>query len=231
MHHVVIVNFSANPGLTAAVLSGITLALAKQAAEHVAPLWSIVPPALEYAPNGKVVAGASALAIFDTPEQAGYLGYHSVGPDGVPYGRVFVDPILRSGGTLFQTSNAVSVTLSHEWLELIGDPAANEWCDDAGEWSYAEELCDPCQGDAYLIDGVMVSDFVTPLWFEPYAHPAARFDHMSLLTAPFQLRSDGYAIRRPQNGGPVQNVWGAEVPEWKKALKGQPASRTSRRNA
>ena len=230
MHSVHIVNLSRHPGLTSELVARMTIALAKQAAEHVAPLWDIVPPALSF---GETPApGSAPLVIFDTAEQAGFLGYHSVGPDGVPYGRVFIATILGHGGTLIETANSVSVTLSHEWLEMLGDPACNEWCDANDGYTYAEELCDAVEAQAYDIDGIMVSNFVTPLWFEPFANAAiGRFDYLSRLTAPFQLDRGGYAIRRPLNGGPVENVWGAEYPEHKRAGKLHPAARTARRAA
>lgn len=229
MNSVAILNFSSHPGLTIELLGRMTHALAVQCARDVQPLWEIFPPAISFEASGRVPLGAAPLVIFDTPDQAGVLGWHTVGPDGTPYGRVFVEPIVRNGGSLHTSANSVSVTLSHELLEMVGDPHVNEWCDDhESGWSYAEELCDAVQGDAYEIDGIFVSNFVTPLWFERYGSSERRFDHLSLLTEPFALRPGGYAIRRGA-GGEVQNVWGNNVAPWVRELKALSSSRSSRR--
>ena len=56
------------------------------------------------------------------------------------------------------------------------------------------EIADACQGDSYLIDGVRVSDFIYPAWFEGNVAPGSvQFDRLRLVTAPLQLRPTGYA--------------------------------------
>lgn len=231
MDQIVIVHHASHPGLTGEVMRQITHALARQAAEHVGPLWRIVPPALSYDPDGYVPDGASALALFDNADQAGALGYHGRDPHGIPYGRVFVETILANGGTLFESANSVAVTLSHELLEMLGDEDVNVWCDAEDGYEYARELCDAVEADAYVIDGVHVSNFVLPTFFDPSApHNITRFDYRSRLGAPFTMLPGGYQIRRGADGR-VENVWGDMFPEWKRAAKAHPASRTSRRAA
>jgi hypothetical protein len=63
-----------------------------------------------------------------------------------------------------------SVTLSHEALELVGDPETNllvmgphpNQDRDVFHWY---EMCDAVQAETYRIDGVEVSNFVLPLYF------------------------------------------------------------------
>lgn len=231
MDQIVIVNHASDPGLTGEVMRQITHALARQAAEHVSPLWRIIPPAIAYDPDGKVPAGASALALFDNADQAGALGYHDRDPHGIPYGKVFVETILANGGHLVDSANSVSVTLSHELLEMLGDEDVNVWADGEDGYEYARELCDAVEADAYVIDGVHVSNFVLPTFFDPSApHNITRFDYLSRLGAPFTMLPGGYQIRRGADGH-VENVWGDMFPAWKRPLKEHPASRTSRRAA
>jgi hypothetical protein len=57
---------------------------------------------------------------------------------------------------------------------------------------YALEVCDPVEADrlGYEIDGVMVSDVITPTWFEPTA--ADRVDFKRRIGRPLELASGVY---------------------------------------
>jgi hypothetical protein len=63
------------------------------------------------------------------------------------------------------------VTLSHEALELVGDPQVNLLVQgphpaDARHLVFHWfEMCDAVQGESYPVDGVAVSNFVLPLYF------------------------------------------------------------------
>ncbi len=137
--------------------------------------------------------GASVLALLDNADQAGALGYHDVTPDGYPVGKAFVKTTLADGGI-------VSVTVSHELCEMIGDPDINlvaEYDDPRGRISrlYAYENCDACEADslAYDINGVKVSDFVYTSWFQQFRRQGSvQFDFMKKISAPFQLLPGGY---------------------------------------
>jgi hypothetical protein len=52
-----------------------------------------------------------------------------------------------------------------------------------------------CEDDSYgyLINGILVSDFVYPTWFESFrATNSTQFDHMSVINTPLQLAKGGY---------------------------------------
>lgn len=76
--------------------------------------------------------------------------------------------------------------------------------------------CDAVQGLSYEVGGVRVSDFVYPEWFIPGSD--GPFDHMRVLTKPFEIHPSGYAAIRRVNGGRVtaRNVYGAAYPQWRK---------------
>lgn len=209
------------PELTPSVLGRIVDALDRQCMEHFAPAWEILPPELTTQDD----TSAFPIVIFDSADQAGVLGYHSVDPLGRAYGRVFLAPILGGGGTLFESPNALSVTLSHEVLELIADPYVSFWSDSTAGKEVALEVCDPVEADAYDIDGVSVSNFITPRWFRAGPGP---YDYMGMLGAPLGLTSGGYVIERDANGE-VNFVWGEHYPEHKKAAKTHAAARSNRR--
>lgn len=151
--------------------------------------------------------GSVPLLIVDNPDVANALGYHDVAPNGVPYGRVFVDPVLDNGGSALgatgDPSLSVSAVLSHEVLEWWADPACNTWSD-RGRSSIAYELCDPVQGDSYLINGVSVSNAVLPAWFNPL-DKTGPYDLMGKLHKPFTMTPGGYWIE--MSDGAVHQVF------------------------
>lgn len=157
-------------------------------------------------------------------DAAGALGYHDVGPDGVPYGRVFVDDILAGGGQILTDSgdcNSVSGCASHEALEAAADPDANQYVQgpsrpEGDQW--ALEVGDPCQGFSYVQQGVSVSDFAGPGWF---GRPG-KIDHLGKIQQPFTIAPGGYAIVRSAPGND-QQIYGVS-----KHLP-HPASRLARR--
>lgn len=172
-----------------------------------------------------IPADAVPIVILDDADQAGALGYHDVTPDGKPYGKVFLNPILKNGGTLTFSANSLSVALSHEILETCGDPYADFWAD-AAYAEYALELCDAVEGDSYTVDNIAVSNFVLPRFFRAGPGP---YDFMRKLTAPFTMTDGGYQIQK--KGGQVTQVWAMGFPDWKKAGKQFPAARTYRRSS
>lgn len=219
------------PGLTGAVLDQIAAAVTRQLVEHYGPFWQSQGIGLRTITDPSQ-GGANELlmTVLDNADQAGELGYHATLVDGRPYSRIFAGPIMANGGSIMGGPNSLSCTISHEALEAIGDPYCVWWADmPDGQTEDALELCDRTESDSYEIDGVAVSNFLGPRAFSDGAGP---FDWMSLMTAPFQVRPGGYAIRRTGGpGGSTSSVWGATYPEWKRAGKAFPAARTSRRGA
>jgi len=138
------------------------------------PAWGI-PAKLTVVPHGqKPPSGMWWQTIFDTADQAGALGYHDLTSAGLPIGKVFAKTTLEAG-------DRVSVTLSHEVLEMLGDPDINLMVQ-KGPRGYAYEVCDAVEDDSlgYDINGVRVSDFVYPQYFETFWHKgAAKFDHLA----------------------------------------------------
>lgn len=120
--------------------------------------------------------GDAVLYVWDhvDPDAA---GYHETNDRGIPFGYVFMD--LSAA-----LEEPWSVTLSHEALELIGDPENNLFV--AGphpriarrrvfHWF---EMCDAVQDENYEIDGVKVSNFVLPLYFTADAELGSRNDFL-----------------------------------------------------
>src|SRR5947209_7528366 len=197
-------------------------AVAAQIKLHAAPMWDMVPAAVVfYGSETDVPADVDRLVILDDADQADALGYHDETPDGKPYGRVFVRPVLEHHGTPLTGSLSVSAVLSHEVCEWFGDRFVNLWADDGSGTEYAVELCDPVEQDAYEIDGVSVSNFVTKRYFDHLAPKGTQLDYLNKLTKPYSMTPGGYLLIR--KAGQVEQKFGRKYPAWKKAAKRFPA--------
>ena len=201
--------------VSAADVTRMTAAVYRQVKWQVSKAWELKPPlVVEAADEASAPVGATKVMIFDDADVAGALGYHDVGPDGLPYGKVFAKVSLDN-------NVSVSSVLSHETCEIVGDAHANYWADAPDGKSYALELCDPVESDSYMINvngvNVEVSNFVTPDFFDTVQVAGAKFDWLGKLTAPFTMTKGGYLIVRTD--GTASQVFGEEFPEWKKVSK------------
>jgi hypothetical protein len=149
--------------------------------------------------------GAWSLVFTDDADAANALGYHELTADGYPVSRVFVKTTLAGG-------EAVSVTAAHEIAEMLLDPAINMWAEDANGLLYAVEASDAVETETYLIGGIAVSDFVYPSYFESFHAPGSRkFDHLGLISRPFEVLPGGYSIVRDEKG--IRQIYGSRAAE------------------
>lgn len=215
----------------------MTIACDIQLRRDVAPAWGMTPFDVKFY-TGKPPAKALKLVIFDDADQADALGYHSDGPDGYPYGRVFTKPVLNAEGKAVSGPGSVASVLSHEVIELFGDPECNRWADGLDGNSYAFELCDPVEGDTYDIMAtnrkVSVSNFVLPAWFDQNPPKGSQFDFLGLLKKPFTMTKGGYVVYRSygkekDSFARLNLQYGAKYPEWKKPGKAHAAARSAKR--
>jgi hypothetical protein len=169
-------------------------ALQKQVSTEFKAYWDIDCTLIFLPKDHAITQGWWQIVVTDNAEQSGALGYHEMTSQGAPLGKVFAKLDLASGSSW-------TVTLSHELLEMLADPWIN-WCAVGHDSKiYALEVCDAVESDdlGYLIDGVLVSDFVTPAWFEPTC--ADRIDFRQHLSKELELAPGGYiAIYDPRIG-------------------------------
>ena len=132
--------------------------------------------------------GAWAIAFLDRADVANALGYHDLTPDGLPFAKVFVKSTLAVG-------QKVSVTACHELAEMLVDPAINLCATGPNNLIYAYETADAVEETEFSIDGIPMSDFVYPAWFEGFRKPgSAQFDYAKRVSRPFQILPGGYMI-------------------------------------
>ncbi len=101
--------------------------------------------------------------------------------------------------------------VSHEVLELLVDPFGNLFLDSdaidgsGGRSSFLVEICDPCESIefSYTVDGIVVSDFYTPNYFDPVQSSGVRYSFQGSITEPKQVLKGGYLSWR----NPITNEW------------------------
>lgn len=173
-------------------VEAVVHALQTQVSYHFAPIWGI-DAKLTFVPRkGKPANNTWWLVYMDNSDAAGALGYHDVTPEGLPMGKVFAATDLHYG-------QLHSVTASHELLEMLGDPDINltVLVEKQGQnpMLYAYENCDACEADqfGYKINGITVSDFVYPTWFQTFRlQNSVQFDYQNKIHMPLQLLPGGY---------------------------------------
>ncbi len=154
--------------------------------KYIAPVWAT--PAKLVKSTG-FIKSAWAVVFLDDADQPGALAYHDLTPDGLPISKVFVRTTIQNG-------DLVSVSTSHELVEMLVDPGINLMTtgpDPAAVYAY--ESADPVESMSFPINGIPMSDFIYPSYFETF-HKAGsvKFDQMGIVEKPFQILAGGYQI-------------------------------------
>ena len=116
-----------------------------------------------------------------------------------------------------------TIDASHETVEMLVDPYGNrlqtsnaitvdqgQIGDAEGKYEYLVEACDPCEANncAYQIDGILVSDFITPDFYDPAATSSARYSFTGAVKKPRQILPGGYiSWVDPQTSEMKQILW------------------------
>lgn len=133
--------------------------------------------------------GAWSMVFLETADTPGALAYHDLTTDGFPLSKVFVKTTIDDG-------EQVSVSASHELVEMLVDPAINLMATGPDPKAvYAYEMGDPVEALTFNVNGIPMSDFVYPAYFEMFRKPGSvKFDQLNKVTRPFQILAGGYQI-------------------------------------
>ncbi len=169
--------------------------------QFVAPVWG-TPAKLIKSKN--FVKDAWAIVFLDDADTPGALAYHDLTPEGLPLSKVFVRTTIQNG-------EKVSVSTSHELVEMLVDPAINMMTTGPDpKTMYAYESADPVEALNFKVNGIPMSDFVYPAYFEVFRKAGSvMFDQLNKVTKPFQILSGGYQIIF--KGGKWSNLTVAEA--------------------
>lgn len=203
----------------------MTAAVNHQMQRDVCLAWNL--PATPITFTAKPPKGARVISLVDTADDPQALGYHTE-TGAIQSGIVGCKPELDQGAHPLTGPYSVASILSHEVLEMAVDPRCNLWADSGRGFLVAYEVGDPVQSDHYDIDGVTVSNFVLPAWFDPNTPRGTKVDYLGNLRAPFTMSSGGYWVQL--RAGQATQKFGEHMPVWLIAAKlANPGSRTRRR--
>lgn len=188
---IVLIN-TADSGITdQSELEAVAEALTEQAQQHFA-----LPPPHGYGIAAEVRvastpfdqrAGEWPMVLLGSPDQPDALAYHWQTADGLPIMKIFTRLAQQYGLPW-------SSVASHEMVEALADPncsrLALSW--DGRLWAY--ETADAVEARSYrAFNGVWLSDFVLPPYFEPVDSLAnLRLDWMGVLKSPLEIDAGGY---------------------------------------
>jgi hypothetical protein len=196
--------------LDAELVQSVAAALNIQVTRDLPQFWT-VSATVRYLPGiGKVPGGVwpvNLVASLPPGEGGFHMDRHNQ-----PYAKVIATP----------ASDEWTIDASHETLEMLVDPYGNRLqtsnaigigpgntiVDEPGQFDYLVEACDPCEADtyAYSIQGVAVSDFITPHFYDPVATPGTRYSFTGAIKAPRQILPGGYISWVNQATGMLQQL-------------------------
>jgi len=217
-----------DPELMQAVAAALTI----QVTRDLPQFWN-VQATVTYEPNAsKIPAGVWPIFLVKTlpPGEGGFhLDQHNQ-----PYAKVIASP----------GSDEWTIDASHETLEMLVDPNGNRLqpstsiqiengkiVDGTGQFGYLVEACDPCEADnyAYPIQGVAVSDFLTPHFYDPVVTPGTRYSFTGAIKAPRQILPGGYISWVNQQSNEMQQLLWVDPTKAPKIVNLGPASGASLR--
>lgn len=183
--HVALVSQTRHVGLDQ--LAVAAAAVQKQITRDFGPIWQIEADIAAFGKLSDVPLGYWPIIIRDDIHEQGAAGIHLNRRNGQPF-------------ALVQFSDNWTLTVSHECLEMLADPsgnrtqAGNSVADGQGRVEFLVEVCDPSEAVqfAYSSNGVLVSDFYTPNFFDPVAAPGVRYSFTGAITEPRQVLDGGY---------------------------------------
>jgi len=152
--------------------------------EHVAPIWGTWAKLVR---TEGYVHGCWAIVFLDHAEHAHGLAFHDLTPEGYPQSKVFVKTTLAH-------KQAVSVVASHELVEMLVDPCINlVTMRPRSKRVYGYEAADPVEDLSFPVNGIPMTNFVYPAYFESFHKPGTvQFDHLKEIRRPFQIHKGGY---------------------------------------
>src|SRR5258705_6122923 len=167
-----------------AEVARVAAALQKQVTRDFAPIWCVRATVDSFVRLEDVPLGYWPVIVQDKVEDA--AGYHD-DEDGQPFALVEFD-------------RDWPLTASHEVLEMLADPfgrrmmAGQSPDPRQGRVSFLVEVCDPSEDAAfgYTVNGILVSDFYTPDYFEPKKITGKQYSYTGAIQGPREVLKGGY---------------------------------------
>src|SRR4051794_11068852 len=167
-------------------LTSVAAALQKQVLRDFGPIWGIQADVSAFGSLETIPLDYWPVIIKDDIGSDSAAGYHQ-DQHGQPY-------------SLVKYTSDWTLTASHEVLEMLGDPfgrrmvAGNSPVRGQGRVQFLVEVCDPSEGYefAYQVNGIVVSDFYTPHFFDAAQSGGARYSFTGAIKHPREVLRGGY---------------------------------------
>ena len=191
-------------------LNKVAAALQKQVTRDFGHIWGVSATVSAFATLNDVPTDYWPVLVQDDIHTPGAGGVHE-DKNGQPF-------------ALVQFSSEWSLTTSHEVLEMLGDPFGNRIVAGTspkkgqGRVNFLVEVCDPSEDApfAYTVNGITVSDFYTPHFFDPVAASGVRYSFTGAITKPRTILKGGYlSWAVPSTNEWFQQVWFGAKPSFR----------------
>ena len=185
-------------------------ALQKQVTRDFGPIWSIDATVDAFATLEDVPLGYWPVIVKGDIQNDSALGYH-VDKNGQPF-------------ALVKYTTGWETTCSHETLEMLVDPFGNRMVsapsvkEGQDRVQYLVEVCDPSEAPeyGYSVNGILVSDFYTPNFFDPVTSTGTRYSFTEAIKEPRTVLPGGYlSWFDPQDGHVWQETYFGDAPEFR----------------
>jgi hypothetical protein len=175
--------------ISASDVASVSAALQKQASRDLVQFWDVQATVDAFPRLEDVPIGYWPIIVMDDIQTQGAEGVHE-DKNGQPFALVTSSDQLA----------VWSLTASHEMIEMLVDPfgsrlvAGDSPKADQGRVQILVEACDPSEAAdfAYTVNGVLVSDFYSPRFFDPVAAPGVRYSFTGAIQEPRQVLHGGY---------------------------------------
>jgi len=187
--HVALV--SKSKAIDNAQVTAVAAALNKQVVRDFGPLWNVTATVDPFETLQQVPVDYWPVIVLDKLNDPNAGGYHET-KHGEPFSVVLASDFPIAAG--------------HETLEMLADPFGSRTI--AGSPPpkapapvngftrvvYLVEVCDPCEDEkfSYSVNGVPVSDFITPNFYDPVTSSGVRYSFTGAVKHPHQVLEGGY---------------------------------------
>jgi hypothetical protein len=210
-------------------LMQVAAAVQKQLTRDFFPFWGLPATVAAFADLASVPSDYRVVAIFGDPQELVDRLEVAIDPatlqrlatqfDRRQITGVHLNEFTRQPFALVALTETWSLTVSHEVLELVADAYGNRLIaagapgDPDRRVNYLLEVCDPCQSAWYPVNGVPVSDFYTPRYFDPVRTDGTRYSFTGELEHPLHMLDGGYVSWiDPRDSGLYQLQAGEDAP-------------------
>lgn len=196
-----------------ALLHAAAVALNHQVSGDLPGVWSGISASVSVAPSVHALTPGAWPVFLVKKLPPGEGGYH-LDKKNQPFAKVIASP----------GDDSWTIDASHEIIEMLVDPYGNRMhtsqgiaingsksdvVDAAGIFSYLVEACDPCEANnyGYEIGGILVSDFITPNYYDASVTSGTSYSFKGNLTRPRQLLPGGYISYQKADNSWQQILW------------------------